>query len=200
MSKVYFTSDTHFSHQFIAYLRGFESIEEHDEAIVETWNRTVTKRDTVWHLGDVTLKRARDIGPILDRLNGTIHLITGNHDRVAPGVMRNAHTATAEWLRYFASIQPFARLKYNGTEALLSHFPYSGEGARIQPDRFSQYRLPDKGMPLIHGHTHDENQFLTTTEQGTPQVHVGWDAWWKPVPWETVWELISKGNDRRSLK
>lgn len=50
MSKVFFTSDTHFSHGYVAQTRRFEAAEDHDDDIVESWNSIVGKRDTVWHL------------------------------------------------------------------------------------------------------------------------------------------------------
>jgi calcineurin-like phosphoesterase family protein len=36
---------------------GFESVEQHDELIIGNWNRLVHKHDTVWILGDITMKK-----------------------------------------------------------------------------------------------------------------------------------------------
>ena len=48
MSKIFFTSDLHFSHKNIANLcpqfRRFASIEEMDEHLVAMWNRTVSPK------------------------------------------------------------------------------------------------------------------------------------------------------------
>lgn len=60
-------------------MRPFSSVEEMDEALVENWNQTVAKVDTVYHLGDVVFPRKSL--ETLGRLNGRKILIGGNHDR-----------------------------------------------------------------------------------------------------------------------
>lgn len=84
MSNVFFISDTHFFHQkileFEKEARPFSSVEEMNEELVARWNNIVTKRDTVWHLGDVCFGHVSNLA-IIKRLNGTKHLIMGNHDR-----------------------------------------------------------------------------------------------------------------------
>ena len=54
---VYFTADTHFSHKNILLYenRPYQSIEEMDNDLIEKWNKTVGKNDTVYHLGDFVL-------------------------------------------------------------------------------------------------------------------------------------------------
>src|SRR5271154_4407428 len=57
----------------------FESMEEHDEFIIEQWNKTVNQDgDTVYLLGDIciNLKGLHKLG----RLNGRKILVPGNHD------------------------------------------------------------------------------------------------------------------------
>jgi calcineurin-like phosphoesterase family protein len=79
---IYFTSDTHFCHnqKFIYEPRGFFSIEKHDKAIIENWNKIVNKNDIVYHLGDVMLNDNEKGLKYLKSLNGEIHIICGNHD------------------------------------------------------------------------------------------------------------------------
>lgn len=83
MARVFFTADTHFGHAGIIGLckRPFSSVQEMDEALVTQWNAVVTKTDTVWHLGDFAHRAAPDRAQaIFRRLNGTKHLVIGNHD------------------------------------------------------------------------------------------------------------------------
>lgn len=82
MSNIFFTSDLHFGHdkKFIYGARGFDSIEEHDEAIIANWNKVVRPEDWVFCLGDLMLgdnvKGLRNLA----HLNGSIHVVRGNHD------------------------------------------------------------------------------------------------------------------------
>ena len=42
---------------------------------------------------------------------------------------------------------------------------------------FSEWRVRDMGTtPLIHGHTHSATKY-SLSDMGTPQLHVGLDAW-----------------------
>lgn len=81
--NIFFTSDTHFSHKnIIKYCpdsRGhFSSVEEMNESLISKWNSVVKPNDVVYHLGDVLFKKDFEI---LDRLNGYLILISGNHDK-----------------------------------------------------------------------------------------------------------------------
>jgi calcineurin-like phosphoesterase family protein len=80
MSTVRFIADLHFGHENVAKWRGFASAAEHDEHIIKTWNTTVHKRDVTYILGDITMEKSASYH-LLDRLNGTKHVVLGNHDR-----------------------------------------------------------------------------------------------------------------------
>lgn len=156
MPNVWFTADTHFRHVNLlakGHRTGFDGIAEHDEALVTWWNETVRPWDTVWHLGDFGMGPAREFLPIVAQLHGTVHLVTGNHDAPWPA-NRDAAKHQRWWMDAgFASVQPFARRRVAGRQVLLSHFPYSGD--HTDQDRGAQWRLPDLGAPLLHGHVHD---------------------------------------------
>ena len=81
-SKVYFTSDTHFYHlNIIGFCkRPFKNVEDMNETLIENWNRVVSQDDIVFHLGDFCLGGSHEWTKILNRLNGKIYLILGNHD------------------------------------------------------------------------------------------------------------------------
>lgn len=80
--SIFMVSDTHFGHNknFIFEPRGFTTIEEHDETIIQNWNSVVKPEDEVFHLGDVFLVDNGHGMECLNRLNGHIHIIRGNHD------------------------------------------------------------------------------------------------------------------------
>jgi calcineurin-like phosphoesterase family protein len=169
MPRRFFTSDTHLGHALMMQTRGFASIEEHNAAVISRWNKEVRPEDTVFLLGDAVMGRRRDTLPLFYQMNGTKHLISGNHDDCWPG-HANAWTHAAEYLRVFASVQPFMRLSINGQLVLLSHFPYAVD--RSEDPRFTQYRLKDEGAWLLHGHTHSSLRRTSARE-----IHVGMDAW-----------------------
>jgi calcineurin-like phosphoesterase family protein len=79
-STTRYIADLHLSHLNMAIKRGFSSIEEHDELIIERWNRTVSKRDVTYILGDITMEKKSPYH-MLSRLNGVKHVDLWNNDR-----------------------------------------------------------------------------------------------------------------------
>lgn len=159
-------------------------IEKHDETVISNWNSTVGKDDTVIHVGDVGLGNEDSLLSVVRRLNGHIHLVTGNHDRVWPG-HRDARRHQRKWMEVFESVQAFTKIRISGRTILVSHFPYDGDSTR--DERYTQYRFRNEGAWLIHGHIH------AATRIDGRQVHVGMDAWdLRPVPVEVLTKLIEE--------
>ena len=78
-------ADCHFSHKKILEYqqnRLFDSVDEMDDALIQVWNSIVADGDKVYHLGDFCLGNKERWESILSRLNGSIVLIKGNHDRI----------------------------------------------------------------------------------------------------------------------
>lgn len=80
--RLFFTSDTHFNHTNILQYcnRPFKTVDQMNETIITNWNNVVEPDDVVFHLGDFCLGGAEEWDKILDRLNGRIYLVLGNHD------------------------------------------------------------------------------------------------------------------------
>ena len=131
MSTVFFISDTHFGHKKIIDFewasRPFDSIEEHDEQLVQNWNEVVTKRDVVYHLGDVLFGKHSFVQ--LSRLNGTKKLVMGNHDRYP----------IADYAEHFTKI--FGSMKFD--DAVLTHIP-------VHTNQFHRFARN------LHGHMHSK--------------------------------------------
>lgn len=165
----YWTSDLHFGHNnVINYCdRPWASKEEMNEAIVAIWNKKVRPQDTVYVLGDFSLnpKAVLNYGP---RLNGTKILVVGNHDACFEyEFKRKANNMRDKYLNQFQDVQNEIRLKLkNGTEVLMSHFPYSLE----YDQRYKKYRPEDKGGWLLHGHLHAK--YIKNNKQ----IDVGFDG------------------------
>lgn len=83
MSRIWITSDLHIGHDrdFIYKDRGFETVKQHDDALVENWNKLVEADDVVYILGDVMMKHNLQDGDfsyglsILEKLNGRLIII-----------------------------------------------------------------------------------------------------------------------------
>ncbi len=190
---LWFTSDLHLGHRKVAEIRGFNNTMDHDLAVVARWNDNVRPDDTVWVLGDIAVSSPRYALDVIHSLHGQKHLIWGNHDAGHP-MHRDAHKNAAAYFEVFASVASSARRRIDGTEVLLSHFPYTRDRDET---RHAQWRLPDLGAWLIHGHTHGPER-LTITEHAdltvTREIHVGLDAWGlEPVPLSTI-ALLMKEN------
>lgn len=90
--NVYFTSDTHFGHKNIVRgttewenardkVRDFDTLEEHNQVLVDNINGMVKENDTLYHLGDWSFGGIENIWEFRRQLNcRNIHLILGNHD------------------------------------------------------------------------------------------------------------------------
>lgn len=96
MSKIFFTSDHHFGHKNIIKFsnRPFQNVEEMDEFMIQRWNEKVSADDEVYYLGDMGLCSPNKLKKILDRLNGKIYLINGNHEKSA-----QACESRFEWIK-----------------------------------------------------------------------------------------------------
>ena len=58
----------------------WESVRRMNEGLIANWNSRVQPGDDVYHLGDFGKPRGYQLESILNRLNGRIYLIEGNHD------------------------------------------------------------------------------------------------------------------------
>jgi calcineurin-like phosphoesterase family protein len=128
MSKVYFCSDWHLGHRnILKYRPQYKTIEEHDQHFIDTFNKTVTKRDTVFFLGDIAFTEEG-----LEKLSQLRYcrqkiLVAGNHDYL------NAD----EYLEYFDDVLGMKSYK----SFWLSHCPIHHQELRNRKAN-------------IHGHLH----------------------------------------------
>ncbi|WP_062979877.1 metallophosphoesterase [Nocardia flavorosea] len=194
MTGIWFCSDLHVGgHKLVAGLRGFgENTDAHDAELARRWDAVVRPDDQVWVLGDVIGRRGHEEAGLawIAARPGVKHLIAGNHDDVHP-LHSGAYKALPQWLTVFATVQQSAVRKFAGQRVLLSHFPYAGEGGdHTEVIRYPEWRFPDVGRWLLHGHTH------SSVKQRGRELHVGVDAHGlAPVPLKWVEERITAGAD-----
>lgn len=185
--QVWFSSDQHFGHaNIITYTgRPFQGWWEMDEWLVTTWNETVPVDADVWVLGDICMGKLGRSLQLVSRLNGRLHLVSGNHDRVF-----RRHAPRPAWEeRYldagFATIwHGVVDITVDGQPYRLCHFPYRGDSG--DHDRYVDQRPIDDGVPLIHGHTHGR------WRRRGHMIDIGVDAWGgRPVRLDTVVDLFN---------
>ncbi|KAB7513960.1 hypothetical protein DM867_09240 [Halosegnis rubeus] len=81
----YLISDLHLDHaNVIDYCdRPFDSVEGMNETLAEQWNREIAPGDSVVYGGDLTIRStAAALLDWLERLNGEVVFVLGNHDDV----------------------------------------------------------------------------------------------------------------------
>jgi calcineurin-like phosphoesterase family protein len=139
--NLWFTADLHLGHKAVlGHGRGgFDTIEEHDEAIVANWNSVVGDRGhEVWVIGDFCFRNKVPFLDYFNQLNGTIHFIMGNHDEHKEGAWRNReHFASANRAWYM-------RLKPEKINIYMHHY-----GCRV-------WRSSHHGSWHLYGHSHGD--------------------------------------------
>ena len=147
MSKIFVTSDLHFCHDraFIYGPRGFETVAEHNETIVSNWNKVVSPEDDVYVIGDLMLNDNVEGIKCLEKLNGKLHIIYGNHDTDTRKALYAAAANVVEICGWATMIH------YHKYHFYLSHFPTLT--GNLEAESLHQCTLN------LFGHTHSRDKF-----------------------------------------
>lgn len=137
--------------EFLYKPRGFASIEEHDAAIIENWNKVVKSTDCVYLLGDLMLNNNEEGIRKLNRLNGTIFYIRGNHCTDVRCELYRTQTnmipLCGVFMNSWASVEKIVNYRF-----YLSHYPtMTSYLENIAP--LKQHLIN------LHGHTHSKSKF-----------------------------------------
>ena len=162
MSDIWFTSDTHFCHNrdFLFQPRGFTNVDDMNKAIIERWNSVVKPNDEVYHLGDIALNDIDTAISYINRLNGTIYWIRGNHDsekKIDTIINECPSVWDMGWAR---------QMKIDKYSFYLSHYPTLT--TNFDDKHFSQHVIN------LHGHTHQQTNWLNPDNPF--MYHVGLDS------------------------
>jgi calcineurin-like phosphoesterase family protein len=182
VTAVLTTTDIHIGHELVALDRGFSSTKDHDDFFAQQWVENVTKKDSVWILGDLASSNPKPALELLRKLPGIKHLVAGNHDPVH-ALYPDAHRQFRKYLEVFSSVQMAASRRIGNRNVVLSHFPYEGDGIDKE-DRYNQWRLRDEGLWLIHGHVHKAWKVRGR------QLNAGFDVWQRPVSFDELGQFI----------
>ena len=164
-NKIWVTSDWHFNHdrKFIWEARGFSSVKEMNESIIERYNSVVGKNDIVYCLGDCGLggagQEALDqLKSYIERLNGTIIIVQGNH-------CTDKRVNLYRQCKNVQQVDIATTFKYKGYHFYLSHYPTLT--GNLEKESLKQMTLN------LYGHTHQKTNFY---EDRPYMYHVGVDS------------------------
>ncbi|OZS40743.1 metallophosphatase [Enterococcus hirae] len=152
----FFISDMHFFHKNLLGKndfapRLFASVEEMNQQLINSWNKVVKETDHVYHLGDLAMhpqyeKGSQDILELVQQLNGTIHLIKGNHDSRAFFRYLEKHgpgNKVGSKKFYFYDVGTI--IKFNHQQYYLTHYPMllgSNDSIRNLHGHIHHYSVP----------------------------------------------------------
>lgn len=190
---IWFVSDLHRGHPSVLDFekdRPYSNVNQMNEEIIKTINRYVKPNDIVYDLGDTMWSTFK----VEDhkRLNGRWILIKGNHDKNT-----NRFVSRGNYLAVMES----AEIDICSQKVLLSHYPYRyGKIKHFiesikrlfngnKPPRHLEKRFVERDQWLLHGHTHSKKMIKGK------QIHVGWDAWFRPVNISDIERLIQRHPD-----
>lgn len=133
MSRIWVTSDLHFSHdkEFLFRPRGFDYVEDMMSDIITGWRNRIAEDDDVYILGDLMLNDTESTIEALKMLTGRLHIIVGNHDtdrrlEIYKNLPNVVEVTMAKRLRYkkfhfWLSHYPTLCGNYDGGEPLYTH-------------------------------------------------------------------------------
>ena len=170
-NEVMFTSDQHFGHENIIRFcnRPFKDVDHMNEVMVERWNAVVDEDQTVFHLGDFSYRgRDRTVPSYLNRLNGNVILIRGNHDKPRDE-------------KHFVEAHDLAEVMVGDQRIIMFHYA------------MTVWNHSFRGSWMIHGHSHG-----TLAPRWDRKItDVGVDSWgFKPISFfQLEKEMLQHGEE-----
>jgi calcineurin-like phosphoesterase family protein len=173
--KTYFTADLHFGHaNVIKYnSRPFNSVEEHDRALVDNWNSVVTNKDRVYFLGDLAFHPS-SAAKWVEKLNGLKYWIRGNHDN--PSVLSNLR-------QYFQWVREMEEICILDNDA-----PHGKRYITLNHYAMRVWNKSHYGAWHLYGHSHG----LLPDDPKSLSFDVGVDCHdYTPISYDRVKEIMS---------
>jgi len=152
-----------------------------NEALIDNWNSVVPKDGIVFHAGDFVMTARIDyIRELVERLNGKIYLILGNHDyrnRLDRQIIKDMFHQTSDMYQ-FTIIDDELESKH--MNFIITHYP------------FLYWR---RGYIHLHGHIHSGPNY--TASEIAPyhfmRYDIGVDAWnYTPVSYQQLKVMVIK--------
>lgn len=207
MKNIWFISDTHILHENIVHNLGsgrpFTNMDHMVSSIRNNWIQNVKPDDDIYHLGDAAMGDFTESIKFFEDLPGNKFFVPGNHDKIFSG---NTKNHIERFLPFYEKagftvlpeiVEISFDTSYGSQKVLVSHFPYSEPYLKGRYDKYEKHRPKNKGLPLIHGHTHSKEQF----SGNVLEFHVGVDANnFSPVNAKNIVSWLNMLNTKKLLK
>ena len=176
--NLWVSSDFHFGHKNIvkgvsewgdpSRCRDFSTVEEMNEAIIESINSTVPADGILFHLGDWSFGGYENIEKFRRLIKcKNIYHCYGNHDH---HIQRNPLTLQPLFKECFYYKEIYVGKKL----AVLSHYA------------FRVWNRSHKGSYHLYGHSHGSLPPIGRS------LDVGWDVWKRPLAWSEIEIILNK--------
>lgn len=205
--NIFFVSDFHAYHDPkwpipLWELRGYESMEEMNEDIIEKVNARVGENDILWNLGDGFLNANEEmVNAFLDRINcQNIYYLFGNHENplyriykrevqrfIKEEMVASSLPVNGNWdveiypLRYKNVVfyGNYQEISVNKKHVILSHFAF-----RI-------FRGNQHNFYALSGHSHNSDVTRRADHPNGLTLDVGWDGKNDVYSWDEICEIMS---------
>lgn len=144
----YYISDLHLFHKNVTKEgsdfdgRPYKTLEEMHEDIKNRWNRKITNGDTVYILGDVSMRgKWEELIALVSTLKGHKILIRGNHDDTSDQRYQKLYDEICD----YKEIKD--RLEKETVHLVLSHYP------------ILMWKNQHRGWILLYGHLHNSGEY-----------------------------------------
>ena len=163
----------------MAYLRGFVSVEEMEDTIVQNFNSILTKRDVLYHLGDFYWENDMiGIKNFIKRLNfKKLIFLRGNHDKPLIRYMKQTKDSRLE-------LHSDLFLKDSGCSLHLYHYPVFCYDKKYNNGQFEEYKYIH-----LHGHQHKNQNGELMKVKGAVNVNVDMNDY-KPLNINDIIEIV----------
>lgn len=171
IQPTFFTADLHLSHEnIIKYSnRPFANAQEMNEMLIDNFNTTVPKHGITYILGDVSFdKNVGNTISMLNKLNGKLVLIAGNHD--------TRNLKVSGFRDCFSDIYSLLDIKIDTYSITLCHYA------------MVTWNKSHRGALMLHGHSHG----MLKDDPNVLRIDVGVDCHnYKPISFKEVNDIMS---------
>ena len=133
-----------------------DTVDEMNEAIVTKWNSDIGFSDDVFIIGDVSFAKDDVTKKFLNRMNGRLHLIRGNHDKYTDRLDR------------WEFVKDYYEGYFDTIKVVMFHFP------------IQEWNKCHHGAFHLHGHVHGkptgiEGRILDVAMESVKSVAIEWN-------------------------